>query len=325
VWGFRRQLMAPEENLQYIQTNIPINKQGDRFGIPFCVLTLQIFQMNPYSLLFAGASVWIDVDQNPSPNNPVVIVGAPMKKQDNPTEFTISAIKSVHISYFRATQDTPVTSYTFNHVFMCPDCGLYLGDRIVFSGTMPACAPTPQSGTFDTRTGVNLDTIYYVVGIVRKFSPSDTFVPEGFQIAYTYQGANVKHPNEVNGQSGGTNTWVNSANTAMVTVGDCTGQTAVTAGLNTSPNPEDGYSYGTPPFSYSLGCTCSTGGSLKMKIVRVNSAGGAYVWEKSGGTWIFRSRLSMQGAFSPFTSNILWEKSYFGIKRLTFATNLRSC
>jgi hypothetical protein len=32
VWGFRRQIMAPEENLQYIQANIPINKQGDRFG-----------------------------------------------------------------------------------------------------------------------------------------------------------------------------------------------------------------------------------------------------------------------------------------------------
>lgn len=32
VWGFRRQLMAPEEDGQFIQANIPINKQGDRFG-----------------------------------------------------------------------------------------------------------------------------------------------------------------------------------------------------------------------------------------------------------------------------------------------------
>lgn len=32
VWGFRRQLLAPEEDQQFIQTNIPINKQGDRFG-----------------------------------------------------------------------------------------------------------------------------------------------------------------------------------------------------------------------------------------------------------------------------------------------------
>jgi hypothetical protein len=32
VWGFRRQLLAPEEDQQYIQANIPINKQGDRFG-----------------------------------------------------------------------------------------------------------------------------------------------------------------------------------------------------------------------------------------------------------------------------------------------------
>ena len=32
VWGLRRQLMAPEEDQQYAQSNIPINKQGDRFG-----------------------------------------------------------------------------------------------------------------------------------------------------------------------------------------------------------------------------------------------------------------------------------------------------
>jgi hypothetical protein len=32
VWGLRRQLMAPEEDQQYTQSNIPINKQGDRFG-----------------------------------------------------------------------------------------------------------------------------------------------------------------------------------------------------------------------------------------------------------------------------------------------------
>ena len=32
VWGFRRQLIAPEEDSQFIQANVPINKQGDRFG-----------------------------------------------------------------------------------------------------------------------------------------------------------------------------------------------------------------------------------------------------------------------------------------------------
>ena len=256
-----------------------------------------------YLLTLAGASVWIDVDPNATPNNPVVIVGAPMKKQDNPTEFVISAIKSTHTSLWRAHVNNANSLYTFDHVFMCNDCQLYLGDRVVFNGTMPACVPA-QSGTLGGRTGVSLNTIYYVVGIVRKFSPEDRFFPEGFQLSYTYQGANVEHPNEKYGQSGGSNIIVNSANTGIVTVGDCTGKTALT-------NSSD--EYGPFPAAVSLGCECSTSDALKMKIVRVNSAGGAYIWEKSGGVWIFRSRLRIPGPFTPLTSNVLWDKSYFGM------------
>jgi len=268
-------------------------------------------------LTLAGASVWIDVDLNATPNNPVVIVGAPMKKQDNPTEFVISAIKSTHTSLWRPHVNNANSLYTFNHVFMCNDCQLHVGDRVVFSGTMPTCVPA-QSGTLGGRAGVSLNVIYYVVGIVRKYSPEDAFLPEGFQIAYTYQGANVAHPNELNGQSGGSNTIVNSTNTGIVTVGDCSDKTALTSS-------SDGYGNFT---AVSLGCECSTSNALKMKIVRVNSAGGAYVWEKSGGVWIFRSRLSIPGPFAPLTSNVLWDKSYFGMKHkfLTHtSTLLRFC
>ncbi len=271
-----------------------------------------------YLLTFAGASAWIDVDPSATPNNPVVIVGAPMKKQDNPIEFSISAIKSTHTTLWRAHVNNDNSLYTYNHVFMCNDCQLYVGDRVVFSGIMPGCVPA-QSGTLGGRTGVSLNTIYYVVGIVRKYSPEDVFLPEGFQIAYTHQGANVAHPNELNGQLGGTNTIVNSANTGIVTVGDCSNKNALTSSSDV---------YGPFPTAVSLGCECSTSNLLKMKIVRVNAAGGAYIWEKSGDVWIFRSRLSIPGPFTPLTSNVLWDKSYFGMKHkfsTRTSTLLRLC
>ncbi len=268
---------------------------------------------------FAGASVWVDVDQSlVSPNNPVVIVGAPMKKKDNPTEFVITTIKSEHFSYYRPSNEPELKFYKFKHVFMCNDCQVYVGDRVMFTGTMPACVPA-EAGTLGGRTGVSVNRIYYVVGIVRKFSPTGIFAPEGFQIAYSLDGAEVKHPNELFGAAGnGEDDIVNSANTAMVTVGTCASplKTPVTT---TTPVVADPLPV---PYTYdqgsgalagpkTLGCQCDSA-NLKMKILRVNAAGGAYIWEKSGGVWGFKSRLSIPGPFTPLISNVLWEKSYFG-------------
>jgi hypothetical protein len=61
AWGFRRQLMAPEEDQQFAQTNIPINKQGDRFGnkISFVcrelLLTYSNLQERLYGLMWIQA------------------------------------------------------------------------------------------------------------------------------------------------------------------------------------------------------------------------------------------------------------------------------
>jgi hypothetical protein len=316
VWGFRRQLMAPEENLQYLPTNIPINKQGDRFGCDNCVVLRPCEKSN--SLNFAGASVWVDEDLSASsPNNPVIIVGAPMKKQDNPTEFVITAIKSEHITYYRPSLEPELRFYKFKHVFMCNDCQVYEGDRVVFTGIKPDCVPD-ESGELGGRTGILLNRIYYVAGVVRKYSPSGTFLPEGFQIAYSHFGAEVNHPNELFGPSGnGEDVIVNSENTGIVTVGTCGDKQALwsTKPNGNDPLPEYTYDQGSGPLQgpKALGCECSTGNQLKMKIVRVNAAGGAYIWEKSGGVWMFKSRLSIPGPFTPLASNVLWAKSYFGM------------
>jgi hypothetical protein len=321
VWGFRRQLLAPEEEQQYIQGNIPINKQGDRFGnAKNGVIT------ESHTVSFAGASVWIDVDPSTvSPNNAVIIVGAPMKKKDNPTEFAITEIKSEHYSYYRPSFEPLLNSFKYKHVFMCNDCQVYVGDRIMFTGTMPACV-LPESGSLGGRTGVTTDKIYYVVGIVRKYSPTDEFVPEGFQIAYSMDGAEVTHPNESGGTSGGEDSIINSANTALVTVGSCAyaGVTPVTSTTPNGANPPPLYTYdqasGSLTGPKTLGCKCESP-NLKMRIVRVNSAGGAYIWEKNGGVWVFRSRLSIPGPFTPLISNMLWEKSYFGKLLPKFSAN----
>jgi hypothetical protein len=252
--------------------------------------------------------VWVDVDSSTvSPNNPVVIVGAPMKKQDNPTEFVITAIKSEHITYYRPSLEPALVAFTFRHTFMCADCQVYVGDRVVFTGTMPACVPA-ESGTLGGRVGVSVNRIYYVVGIVRKYSPSGLFAPQGFQIAYSQDGAEVIHPNESGGMSGGVDSWENSPNTAMVTVGTCVGKVALTSDSPNGADPLPLYTY--DPVK-SLGCECVSG-NLKMRIVRVNAAGGAYIWEKNGGVWAFKTRLSIPGPFTPLASNVLWAKSYFG-------------
>jgi hypothetical protein len=270
-------------------------------------------------LSFAGASVWVDVDPSlVSPNNPVVIVGAPMKKKDNPTEFVITSIKSEHFSYYRPSNEPDLVSYKFKNVFMCNDCQVYKGDRVMFTGTMPACVPA-ETGTLGGRTGVSVNRIYYVVGIVRIFSIGDTLNPEGFQIAYSMDGSKVLHAHEVfDIKYGGEDNVTNSANSAMVTVGTCDGKTAVSS---TTPVVSDPPPFGVP-YTYNqgsgplagpktLGCQC-VAANLKMKILRVNAAGGAYIWEKSGGVWGFKSRLSIPGPFTPLISNVLWEKSYFG-------------
>jgi hypothetical protein len=242
-----------------------------------------------------------------------------MKKQDNPTEFTISSIKSEHITWYRLSNEPPMTWFKFKHVFMCNDCQVYVGDRVVFTGTMPACVPT-ESGTLAGRTGVSLNRIYYVVAVVRKYTPTDTFTPEGFQIAYTQQGATVIHPNEA-GSIGGEDVITNAANTGIVTVGNCANKNALTSTTPNGANPPPLYTYnqgsGSLQGPKSLGCGCSTSDNLKMRILRVNSAGGAYIYEKISGTWRFRSRLSIPGPYAPLTSNVLWEKSFFGKRRVS--------
>jgi hypothetical protein len=265
---------------------------------------------NSDSVVVAGAAVWIDADSNTtSPNNPVVIVGAPMKKQDNPTEFVITAIKSEHYTYYRPSLEPELTSFKFRHTFMCNDCQVYVGDKIVFSGTMPTCVPT-ESGSFGARVGVSIGKIYYVAGVVKQYNPSGTFAPQGFQLAYTLDGAEVKHPNELYGMNGGEDSWENSANTGLVTVGTC--DVPLKASLSSStPNGADPpplYTYDPPK---TLGCQCNAT-DLKMRIVRVHAAGGAYIWEKVGNAWTFKTRLSIIGPFTPLQSNVLWEKSYFG-------------
>jgi hypothetical protein len=304
VWGFRRQLLAPEEDQQFIQANIPINKQGDRFGTDYNESMLKISN----SVTCAGAAVWIDEDSSTiSPNNPVVIVGAPMKKQDNPTEFVITAIKSEHYTYYRPSLEPELKSFRFRHTFMCSDCQVYVGDKVVFSGTMPACVPT-ESGLFGARIGASVNRIYYVVGVVKQYNPSGTFAPQGFQLAYTLDGAEVKHPNELYGMNGGEDSWENSADTAMVTVGTCADKQALSSATPNGADPPPLYTYDPPK---TLGCQC-VATDLKMRIVRVNAAGGAYIWEKTSNAWTFKTRLSISGAFTPLESNVLWEKSYFG-------------
>jgi hypothetical protein len=262
--------------------------------------------------------VWIDVDSSAVPNNPVVIAGSPMKKQDNPTEFVISAIKSEHITWYRLSFEPAMTWFKFKHVFMCNDCQVYVGDRVIFTGTMPGCVPA-QTGALGSRTGVSLNTIYYVVAIVRKYNPMDTFTPEGFQIAYTQNGATVTHPNDA-GANGGEDAFVNSPNTAMVTVGNCDAKTQLTSTTPNGADPPPLYTYnqgsGDLQGPKTLGCECSTSNNLKMRILRVNAAGGAYIYEKISDTWRFRSRLSIPGPFTPLVSNMLWEKSYFGKSRV---------
>jgi hypothetical protein len=256
-------------------------------------------------------------------NNPVVIVGAPMKKKDNPTEFTITGIRTEHFSYYRPSNEPELKSYKFKNVFMCNDCQVYTGDRVIFTGTMPSCVPA-ESGALGSRVGVSLNRIYYVVGVVRKFRPDDTNAPEGFQLSYSLDGVNVVHPNENGGMSGGEDSFTPSDNTAIVTVGTCAGKTTLSSsapdGLDPLPAPMTQYVYdqGSGPLAgpKPVGCECASP-NLKMKIVRVNAAGGAYLWEKNGGVWMFKSRLSIPGPYTPLVQNVLWENSYFGeLKRI---------
>jgi hypothetical protein len=106
----------------------------------------------------------------------------------------------------------------------------------------------------------------------------------------------------------------------MVTVGNCDAKTPLTSPTPNGADPPPLYTYnqgsGDLQGPKSLGCECSTSNNLKMRILRVNSAGGAYIYEKISETWRFRSRLSIPGPFTPLVSNVLWEKSYFGKNRV---------